>query len=89
MDLATETSLTPVATGTRSEMPMSDAEFDSLLGSAEFQVRSVLVTTFGHLERSVELPYAHSPPKRFCATTTVWTGENRHMRVVSAALALT
>lgn len=68
MDLATETSLTPVATETRSEMPMSDTEFDSLVGSAEFQVRSVLVTTFGHLERSVEIPYAHWPPERCCAT---------------------
>ena len=66
---------------------MSDAEFDSLLGSAEFQVRSVLVTTFRHLGAFGRTP--HSPPKRFCARPMVWTGENSCMRVVSAALALT
>lgn len=42
MELATEPSLTPLDTETRASVPMSDAEFDSLLGSAEFQVRCCL-----------------------------------------------
>ncbi len=43
MDLATEPSLTP-RDGTRPSAPMSDVEFDSFLGSAEFQVRLPVVS---------------------------------------------